>query len=138
MDGQWGGRVGSNFIQPVFTVLTGIPAATYRTCLENLLFQKLVKVVTPQGRGRNNGMSGAFWTELGLAVILKSRWEYLGAAIYYCLPESKPFGNYLELQESLEAIWLSPLASHMRTLMPREGDDLPKAAQLVWRAGDRI
>ena len=71
----WRGRLGTKFIRPVFNCCFNRDPCCYRTSVESLLFQGLTKVMSAQGRGRgkNNGMSGAFFTELGLEMILRGR-----------------------------------------------------------------
>lgn len=60
-DGQWvGGEEAAFFWGRLTAVLTRSRAATGLA----FVFQETAKVVAPQGRGRNNGMSGAFGTEL--------------------------------------------------------------------------
>ena len=61
-DVQWVGREGAAFFWGRLTaVLTRSRAATGLA----FVFQEPAKVVAPQGRGRNNGRSAAFGTELG-------------------------------------------------------------------------
>lgn len=60
-DGQWvGGEEATFYWGRLTAVLTRSRAATGLA----FVFQEPAKVVAPQGRGRNNGMSGAFGTEL--------------------------------------------------------------------------
>lgn len=99
-------------------------ACCYRTGFESLLFQELGTVMTPQGRGRgwDNGMRGAFCTELGLEVTLRQ--VGVPGSCHKLLASRK-----WALWELLRAG--RDLASLLR---PREVDNLTKAAQLVWRA----
>lgn len=97
--GGWLGRGGSHCLRRCLRAVLPRTHPAIGLALRAFWVSRTWEGGPTQGRGRSRGWGCAFCPELGLVVILRGGWEFLGAAVLYWLPESGPFENHLALKE---------------------------------------